>query len=628
MRVMADEGHTVDGRYLLEERIGSGGMGVVWRGHDTKLDRPVALKCARLDDDRAAKRMRAEARNAARLHHPHIVAVFDCVDDRDGCWLVMEYVPSRSLAQIMAAGGPLRPERAAAIGWQIADALAAAHAKGVVHGDVTPENILVTEEGVAKLADFGISRALWADVTHSAAAVAPGKPRYIAPEVARGVPAGRESDRFSLGATLFAAVEGHSPYGEADSPMAYLGRAMQGHIEEPRHAGQLTEPLTALLRRDPGTRPSAAETRRLLEEVAPPSDEVLRLHGDTGWRTPLPLSLWRPRRRALLGAAGVALAAAAVAAALLVPGIAGGSGGSGGSAGAADPRHPVRPAAAGGLGDDPSAADPCALIATTPLDRFGDTELTTDYGNFDRCDVVVTGKGSGSQADVAVTFLGTDVEQGSQVPTTRVGDLTIAREPLSGDECDRTLKLPDGNYAQIMARRTDETSPDLCAMADAATDHAVAVLRRGPVPARAAAPDAGSLARLDACSLLSPAALSRIPGIDAAHPEADFGNWGCRWESTVNDTDVRLVFDRSGAPLDTSDGQPTQLSGRQGLIAPEWDDPGTCTAIIVNRVFTDIAGHRTDELVELTVAGSGKVGQLCDTAQQLGVFAAAKLPTA
>ncbi|MFE2601430.1 serine/threonine-protein kinase [Streptomyces sp. NPDC059396] len=299
----AEGGDLVAGRYLLEERIGAGGMGVVWRAYDSKLDRPVAVKCARVDDARLVKRLMSEARIAARLHHPHIVSVFDRIDEIDkgaGCWLVLEYVPSRSLAQIMAADGPLAPERVAAIGRQIAGALAAAHAKGVVHGDVTPENILITEDGrtggvvgaldgIAKLTDFGIARALWSDAGHSLSGGVPGKPRYIAPEVARGGPLSREADLFSLGATLFAAVEGHSPYGQADGAIAYLGRAIEGRVEAPRRAGALTRLLTELLQKDPEGRPTAVRARELLGEIAP---ELGRAGGG---------GAGRPRRRAVRG---------------------------------------------------------------------------------------------------------------------------------------------------------------------------------------------------------------------------------------------------------------------------------------------------------------------------------------
>jgi serine/threonine protein kinase len=204
-------GDRIANRYLLEESLGRGGMGVVWRALDERLWRRVAVKFARPDDDRAAQRLMEEARNAGRLHHPNIVGVFDYDNEGETCWIVMEYVPGRSLARILADRGPLTPEEAGAIGSQIADALAKSHAEGVAHGDVTPENILVTDEGVARLTDFGISRALWSDVTmvtQNTTAAVRGKPRYLAPEVAKGKRAGKEADVFSLGATLYGATYG------------------------------------------------------------------------------------------------------------------------------------------------------------------------------------------------------------------------------------------------------------------------------------------------------------------------------------------------------------------------------------------------------------------------------------
>ncbi|CAM5742954.1 Serine/threonine-protein kinase PrkC [Streptomyces alboniger] len=116
MLVTPEAGDKIAGRYLLREPIGRGGMGVVWLAWDERLLRQVAVKCARLDDDRAARRLMGEARNAGRLHHPNIVGVFDFVDEGTTCWIIMEYVPSRSLAQILAESGPLTPEDAGSIG--------------------------------------------------------------------------------------------------------------------------------------------------------------------------------------------------------------------------------------------------------------------------------------------------------------------------------------------------------------------------------------------------------------------------------------------------------------------------------------------------------------------------------
>ncbi|MBD0738314.1 hypothetical protein BGM09_05040 [Streptomyces sp. CBMA29] len=297
---------------------------------------------------------------------------------------------------------------------------------------------------------------------------------------------------------------------------------------------------------------------------------------------------------------------------------------------------PARPASASASGSAPASAlgdartaDPCSLLATASLTRFGRAELATAYGNFDRCDVLVEGPGADSSADVAATFIGTDVETGTQVRTREAGNVTIAAEPLDGDECDRTLRLGDGSHVQIMARQTGASAPDLCAMADAATDHAVSVLAAsGTVARRPSAAAPGSLAAADACALLTATALGRVQGVDAARRDAGFGNWGCHWGGSSGDTGVDLVFDRNSPPLDASDGKRVQLGSREGFLAEEYEDTGTCTARIVNRTYKDLQGDTTQELVELTVAGPGPVTALCDTARQLGEVAAARLPKA
>ncbi|MFC4031679.1 protein kinase [Streptomyces polygonati] len=642
MRDVAQVGDVIAERYVLRERIGAGGMGVVWQAQDRRLDRTVALKCAKVDDERAVVRLRREAANAAALDHPNIVSVYDYFHDGLGWWIAMEYVPSRSLAGVMAEEGLLPPVRVAAIGRQIADALAAAHAKGIVHRDVTPENILVTgergemaatgetREEVAKLADFGISHALWGETLDgSTTGGVRGKPRYMAPEVAKGHTASVESDLFSLGASLFAAVEGGSPYGEATSPMAYIARALAGQTRTPRRAGPLTRPLTALLRKNPRDRPTAARTRQLLEEIAPLSQAVRsppgsEPAGDPVGTSTLPLWRWYVTRRQRWSAAGVVAVFVLGTLAWLLwgpgPAINPGPDREAGSA------APKGAAARSGIGDD-RRADPCALLDAASLRRFGPVRLVTDYGNFDRCDLLVDDGGADS-ADVAVTLLDARVEIGSQVRTRKTGDMTVAAEPLGDGECDRTVRLADGKHVQIMARQTGSALPDLCAMADTATAHAVTVLRRGPVPPRASAPVAGSLATADACELLPATALRRTPGLGAARPEADFGHFGCEWNSPSGDRAVGLVFDRNDPPLEAEGGRPVQLSGKQALVAAEPDEPGTCDALIVQRTFTDLQGESVQERVKLTVSGAGPVAELCGTARDLGAVAAGRLPKA
>jgi serine/threonine protein kinase len=271
---MTDEDHLVVGRYRLFRRIGAGAMGVVWQGHDERLDRPVAVKKLLLHPDlaphkaaEAVARCLREGRIAARLHHPNAIAVFDVVDEDDVPCLVMEYLRSRSLATVTAEEGALPPVAVAEVGAQVAAVLAAAHAAGVVHRDITPGNVLLGEDGSVKITDFGISRAT-DDVTVTKTGMFAGTPAYMAPEVALGADPTPASDVFSLGSTLYAAVEGEPPFGRAANTLGVLHAVAGGRINPPRRSGPLTDALVALLQADPRARPTAAEARDLLAAVA------------------------------------------------------------------------------------------------------------------------------------------------------------------------------------------------------------------------------------------------------------------------------------------------------------------------------------------------------------------------
>ncbi|HEV7872018.1 MAG TPA: serine/threonine-protein kinase, partial [Modestobacter sp.] len=227
-----------------------------------------------------------------RLTHPHAVSVYDMVDDGGTPWLVMEYLPSRSLAQVLADGGTLPVTQVAQIGAQVADALIATHAAGVVHRDVKPANILIGEgpgrDGVVKITDFGISRAV-GDVSLTQTGVVKGTPAYLAPEVARGQEPNEASDVFSLGATIYACLEGTPPFGMTENPLEMLYRVAGGDFQRPRHAGALTRSLMRMLHSDPGKRPGMTEVRDQLAQLAAGRDrdvvEVLTA------RTPLPPTL-------------------------------------------------------------------------------------------------------------------------------------------------------------------------------------------------------------------------------------------------------------------------------------------------------------------------------------------------
>ena len=271
--VVTAEGHLVGGRYRLVRRIGTGAMGAVWQGHDELLSRPVAVKKMLLQpglgqEETAEKVARClrEGRIAARLQHPNAITVFDVVDEDGVPNLVMEYMPSRSLATAIAEDGPLAPGEVAAVGAQVAAALAAAHAAGIVHRDLTPANILLGEDGTAKLTDFGISRAD-DDTAVTRTGLVAGTPAYLAPEVALGAVPTPASDVFSLGSTLYAAVEGEPPFGLGPNVLGQLHAVACGEIHPPRRSGPLTDALLALLTTDPEARPTAAEARDLLAAV-------------------------------------------------------------------------------------------------------------------------------------------------------------------------------------------------------------------------------------------------------------------------------------------------------------------------------------------------------------------------
>jgi tRNA A-37 threonylcarbamoyl transferase component Bud32 len=273
------EGTLLGGRYRVLECIGAGAMGVVWTAWDRRLARTVAVKqlIPPRDGDEtelrvARARAMREGRIAARVVHPRAIAVFDVVthappSQPEMPWLVMEYLPSRSLAAVLAQRGPLAPTEVARIGAQIADALSAVHEAGIVHGDVKPGNVLLTDDGVAKLTDFGVSRASW-DSSATGGGLVAGTPGYFAPEVARGGDPTPASDVFSLGATLYAAVENELVCGSLDNTLAVLHAMAEGRLRPATRAGVLGRPLSAMLRLDPSHRPDTVLLRSALEARA------------------------------------------------------------------------------------------------------------------------------------------------------------------------------------------------------------------------------------------------------------------------------------------------------------------------------------------------------------------------
>jgi serine/threonine protein kinase len=274
---MLVESRRIRDRYRLLEPIGGGAMGTVWRAQDEMLGRTVAIKELLLPHDHdehrteeAKNRAMREARIAARLQHSHAITVFAVLEEEDRPWLVMEYLASKSFA-VLVGEEPVSVDDAIRIGAQISSALAGAHRAGIVHRDVKPANILVSEDGTAKITDFGISRAI-GDVKLTATGEIAGTPAYLAPEVARGEDADFAADVFSLGATLYAAVEGQPPYGTADNPIALLYKASSGEIEPPTKAERLTPLLLRMLAPEPAERPSMDEVEQELRALLPDAE--------------------------------------------------------------------------------------------------------------------------------------------------------------------------------------------------------------------------------------------------------------------------------------------------------------------------------------------------------------------
>ncbi|MFC6089606.1 serine/threonine-protein kinase [Saccharothrix lopnurensis] len=271
---MSNDGRVIADRYRFLDRIGSGAMGVVWRAQDERLGRIVAIKQLLLqpslderEQDEAIQRAMREGRIAAKLHHPNAIAVYDVVEENGAPCLVMEYLPSYSLADTMAEHGPLDPVEVAQIGAQAAAALAAAHAAGIVHRDVKPGNVLLADNGLVKITDFGISRAS-DDVTVTKTGLIAGTPAYLAPEIARGQDPTPASDVFSLGSTLYAAAEGEPPFGLSENTLGVLHAVAAGRINPPTVDHPLTDVLLRLLNYDPADRPTMVQARDLLNAVA------------------------------------------------------------------------------------------------------------------------------------------------------------------------------------------------------------------------------------------------------------------------------------------------------------------------------------------------------------------------
>jgi serine/threonine protein kinase len=271
----------VGGRYRLGEMLGRGSMGTVWAAYDELLRRDVAVKEVLLPPgmpDGAAVELREramrEARAIAALSHPNVVTVHDVVRQDDEPFVVMELIASVSLATLIAERGPLDQPRAAAVADAVAAALQAAHRRGITHRDVKPGNVLLGEDGLVKLTDFGLARSV-SEATLTHAGLMLGTPAYIAPELASGKPTTPAADLWELGATLFAALEGRPPYDVNHDPLDTVHEVVHGDVPSLAGTGPLRAVVAGLMVKDPAARMPLTEVRRLVRPVLPDPSQSL-----------------------------------------------------------------------------------------------------------------------------------------------------------------------------------------------------------------------------------------------------------------------------------------------------------------------------------------------------------------
>lgn len=637
-------GLLVAGRYLVHERVGVGGMGVVHRATDTRLHRDVALKRIRLSDldpDEAAMactRMMREARIAAQVHHPRIVSIFDVVDHDGEPWLVLEYLPSDGLDTVLRRTGLLLPGAAARIGAQVAEALAAAHAAGIVHRDVKPGNMLVaggSPDGPVKLADFGISR-LTGGRTLTVAGAIVGTVPFLAPEVARGEGATSASDVYGLGATLIAATRGAPPFGwPGEDLYALLRRIGIGADPAPPGGGPLGSVLSAMTVAQPDERPTATEAAAMLwahadrhEPGGPPVPRDRSMF-DADTNAPAAPSR-RSRRSWALAGVGVVIVAALVGTAVVLdrrteapPPAASAPAASAPAASAPAPGE--FPAAVGPLEvGDQRTVDVCAFLDASALTEFGEATVDPAAGRFNGCTATLPQPGSATIAvGVAIDPPTSEMPEGEQQ---QLGDTLIIRRPGSDTACGRVIYPSDGTRVMINAnyRGSGEPTEDVCAIAETATATAARGLAERGIVRREPPGGAGTLWGVESCTVLEPGDLAVLPTV-TIDGYRGFGGWDCQFGDDADpETAVQLSFSRARSP--SVDEDLTAVPTASGTVYTELDDD-LCYAYAEYRPSgTDVHGEALVELVRVRVEGPLGADGLCSAAASLAGSVLDRLP--
>ncbi|MDL5159012.1 serine/threonine-protein kinase [Actinomycetospora termitidis] len=599
------------GRYELVRYISHGGMGIVWEASDLTLDRVVALKHVRFrDDDEAAdedrRRTLREARTAAKLSdHPHIITIYDVQEVAGDIWLVLEYLPSESLAQRTSEGRLLEVTEAARIGAEVALALDAAHERGIVHRDVKPGNVLLgSADGEVKLTDFGIAHAEGEHPVTQANVIS-GTPAYMAPEVARGHAATPASDVFSLGATLYRLVEGRTPFDEGENTLQTLMRVAHESPTPPRQAGPFSGLLMHFLELDPRTRPTAADAHRLLDDFVrrlseptkPPKDEV----------PPPPEKKSRFGRRALLAAASLLVVAALVVGVVVfLP--------SGSASGI-----PALPESVGAvrLTGDVRAADPCALLDTEAVAGLGRARIGPG-GSIYECRLTID-LPDGQRIYNDVHF-GNTVAEGARGPVQQLGEVTLAREGHNPRGCSSDVVLADNNLIAVNTRYANSRAgSDPCPTNEAVLAVVVDRLNENGISYRPGWMDDISLARQQACDVPgdSPA---QIPGMLATQRSSYLNGSACfigLRQKGVPYVAVTLGVEPNGGI--SNYGTPSTIGGKAAFTRSiaGYYNPTACRVSLEHRPSYSGGANRPTEYISVQVEGSAPYDELCRQADAI-----------
>lgn len=602
-------GDIIGGQYQLVEKLGEGGQGEVWRAVHLEHGWTHALKRTRATAEIDVMRLKQEALRAQRVQHKNVVKVFGFIEPstaEDEPWMIMEYIPGERLRD----RGVLAEGEVANIGAQLAEGLAAIHRAGLLHRDINPGNVMITPDGVAKLIDLGITKDLHGETTVVGDGKVAGTPGYLAPEAVSKGMVNQQADIFALGATLYFALTGRTPYG-MPRVEDLMERANQGLVQHLTMEREIDPLINRMIGVKPKTRPS-------LERI---SDELVWFARDPSEARE---RRRRPDRRTVRKAAigaGALLAVGAlgwggwqVAGALGTP-----------TTPAAEPsesssaRTTAQSSDAdegpGSIGKE-RTADPCSLLSTEPLSAYGEVQVDTDYDRPSYCNAFVL-EPSGAEINLSVS-LWRDEGDLTGKPE-KAGAVEVVRDTESSvDECHAEILLPDGDHTiDIDAEEIEGTrAKDICGTVEKTIDHAVGVLNAGVVPRRKEAIDPGSLDAMNACELLAdgtPAASRPAEG----ERWVDFGEWDCGWELN-DDLELHVWLEHNEDAYTDDDGRKVVVSGKDAYVMDDWWQDDSCLVTMILGEHPDPeGGGPTTDMIRVMLVGNGKatMEQMCQQAR-------------